>query len=243
MVTDELITAAENLRDNVEKLGIMLEKEGLIDCVYNPLIYAWEPHKAFIELGGGKGAKTLLLGMNPGPHGMGQMGIPFSATSVVRDLLGIKGLKVGKPRNQHPKRPISGLDWHKEEVSGTRIWNLLEEHYGGVEEIFSNVFIVNHCPLMLFNGERATNITPDKISGKTVSQLLAICDEHLIQVVKIMEIKKVIAVGKYAEKRAKKALSGLNVEITSCWHPSPASPLANRNKGEDWKENVRNVLP
>ncbi len=40
MVTDELITAAENLRDNVEKLGIMLEKEGLIDCVYNPLIYA-----------------------------------------------------------------------------------------------------------------------------------------------------------------------------------------------------------
>ena len=96
---------------------------------------------------------------------------------------------------------------------------------------------------MLFNGERATNITPDKISGKIVSQLLAICDEHLIQVVKIMEIKKVIAVGKYAEKRAKNALSSLNVEITSCWHPSPASPLANRNKGEDWKENVRNVLP
>ena len=62
MVTDELITVAENLRDDVEKLGIMLEKEGLIDCVYNPLIYAWEPHKAFIELGGGKGAKTLLLG-------------------------------------------------------------------------------------------------------------------------------------------------------------------------------------
>ena len=27
--------------------------------------------------------------MNPGPHGMGQMGIPFAASSIVRDLFGI----------------------------------------------------------------------------------------------------------------------------------------------------------
>lgn len=243
MITDKLITAAEKLRDGVDPLGDMLVKQGLVDYSYNPLVYAWEPHKAFIELGGGKGANTLLLGMNPGPHGMGQMGIPFSATSVVRDLLGIKGLEVNQPKKIHPKRPISGLDWHKEEVSGTRIWNLLEEYYGNIDEIFSNVFIVNHCPLMLFNGDRGTNITPDRISGKTVNKLLEICDEHLLQVVEIMDIKSVVGVGKYAEKRALKALKHLDVEITSCWHPSPASPLANRNKGNDWKENIKNVLP
>ena len=186
MITDELIIAAENLRDRVDSLGDLLVKKGLVDYSYNPLMYAWEPHKAFIELGGGKGAKTLLLGMNPGPHGMGQMGIPFSATSVVRDLLEIKGLEVLQPKNIHPKRPVTGLDWHKEEVSGTRIWNVLEEYYGSMEEIFSNVFIVNHCPLMLFNGERGTNITPDKISGDVVKKLLQICDEHLVQVVKSM---------------------------------------------------------
>ena len=174
MITDELIIAAENLRDRVDPLGDLLVKKGLVDYSYNPLMYAWEPHKAFIELGGGKGAKTLLLGMNPGPHGMGQMGIPFSATSVVRDLLEIKGLEVLQPKNIHPKRPVTGLDWHKEEVSGTRIWNVLEEYYGSMEEIFSNVFIVNHCPLMLFNGERGTNITPDKISGDVVKKLLQI---------------------------------------------------------------------
>ena len=243
MITDELIIAAENLRDRVDPLGDLLVKKGLVDYSYNPLMYAWEPHKAFIELGGGKGAKTLLLGMNPGPHGMGQMGIPFSATSVVRDLLEIKGLEVLQPKNIHPKRPVTGLDWHKEEVSGTRIWNVLEEYYGSMEEIFSNVFIVNHCPLMLFNGERGTNITPDKISGDVVKKLLHICDQHLVQVVKIMRIKKVIGVGKYAEKRALGALKHLDIEITSCWHPSPASPLANRNKGKDWKENIKNVLP
>jgi len=157
--------------------------------------------------------------------------------------LGIKGLEVLQPKNIHPKRPVTGLEWHKEEVSGTRIWGVLQEYYGSIEEIFSNVFIVNHCPLMLFNGERGTNITPDRISGDVVDKLLLICDEHLIQVVEIMGIKKVIGVGKYAEKRALKALKHLDIEITSCWHPSPASPLANRNKGKDWKENIKNVLP
>jgi single-strand selective monofunctional uracil DNA glycosylase len=243
MVINELILAAENLRDEVEPLGNLLVENGLVDYSYNPLIYAWEPHKAFIELGGSKGAKTLLLGMNPGPHGMGQMGIPFSATSVVRDLLGIKDLQVLQPKKIHPKRPVTGLDWHKEEISGTRIWSILEECYGSLEEIFSNIFIVNHCPLMLFTGERGTNITPDRISGEIVKELLEKCDEHLVQVVEIMGIERVIGVGKYAEKRAKKALEHLDVEIVTCWHPSPASPLANRNKGRDWKENIKNVLP
>jgi single-strand selective monofunctional uracil DNA glycosylase len=243
MTINALIEAASKLRDEVDLIGDRLVLEGTVDCVYNPLMYAWEPHKAFIELGGDKGAKTLLLGMNPGPHGMGQMGIPFSATSVVRDLLKIRNLEVKQPRNLHPKRPVTGLDWHKEEISGTRLWNLLEGHYNSVENIFSNVFIVNHCPLMLFNGDRATNITPDKISGKNTRELIDKCDQHLREVVNIMGIKKVVGVGKYAEKRATVALKEINVEITSCWHPSPASPLANRNNGEDWRENIRSVLP
>ena len=96
---------------------------------------------------------------------------------------------------------------------------------------------------MLFSGERATNITPDKITGPTTKALLERCDEHLREVVEIMQIERVIGVGRYSEKRALDALSGSDVSVTTCWHPSPASPLANRNKGEDWKKNVRNVLP
>ena len=243
MKTDLLIDAAARLRDDTDRIGERLVAEGTVDCIYNPLIYAWNIHKEFIELGGEKGATTLLLGMNPGPHGMGQMGIPFSATSIVRDLLKIRGLEVQQPKNLHPKRPVKGLDWHKEEVSGTRLWSLLEKQYGDIENIFSNVFIVNHCPLMLFRGERAINITPDKISGKNTRELIERCDKHLREVVEIMGIKKIIGVGKYAEKRAIEALKGIEIEITSCWHPSPASPLANRNKGADWRKNIRSVLP
>ncbi|MFL2971261.1 MAG: uracil-DNA glycosylase family protein [Candidatus Thalassarchaeaceae archaeon] len=243
MIVERMIEASSKLRDDVKKFADSLVKEGSVDTVYNPLAYAWEPHRAYLELASGEGAKTLLLGMNPGPHGMGQMGIPFAATSVVRDLLKITDLEVGQPRNPHPKRSVSGLDWPKEEVSGTRLWGLLADEYGSAESIFKSVFLLNHCPLMLFSGKRATNITPDKISGPTTQALLERCDEHLREVVDIMQIRRVIGVGRYSEKRALNALSGIDISVTTCWHPSPASPLANRNKGEDWKKNVRNVLP
>ena len=243
MIVERMIETSSKLRDDVEKFADSLVKEGSVDAVYNPLAYAWEPHRAYLELASGGGAKTLLLGMNPGPHGMGQMGIPFAATSVVRDLLKITDLEVGQPSTPHPKRPISGLDWPKEEVSGTRLWGLLANEYGSAESIFKSVFLLNHCPLMLFSGERATNITPDKITGPTTKALLERCDDHLREVVDIMQIERVIGVGKYSEKRALNALSGIDISVTTCWHPSPASPLANRNKGEDWKKNVRNVLP
>lgn len=243
MVVERLIEAASGLRDDVGPLGEKLVEEGRIDVCYNPLNYAWNVHEEYLRRMGGLGAKTVVLGMNPGPHGMGQMGIPFAATSVVRDLLGISGIPVNQPNTPDERRPVIGLDYHKEEVSGTRLWGLLSEQYGDAESIASRVFLVNHCPLMLFSGPRATNITPDKIGGGTAKALLERCDEHLSQVVEILEANRVIGVGKFAESRARDALKEQSVEVTGCWHPSPASPLANRNGGADWRENVSSVLP
>ena len=243
MTVDDLLACASSLRDDSEKYARELVKEGSVDCVYNPLMYAWDVHKKYIEIAGGRGAKTVMLGMNPGPHGMGQMGIPFAATSMVRDLLGISGIPVGQPSDPHPRRPVIGLDYPREEVSGTRVWSLLSDTYGSSESIFEKVFLVNHCPLMLLDGDRATNVTPDKISGQTARSLLERCDEHLVEVVDILGAETVIGIGKFAERRALAALEGTDVEVRGCWHPSPASPLANRNGGRDWRENVSSVLP
>ncbi|MBJ29245.1 MAG: single-stranded DNA-binding protein [Euryarchaeota archaeon] len=240
---EKLILAASKLRDESEVLARRLENDGIADCVYNPLMYAWQLHEAYIRLAGGSGAKTILLGMNPGPHGMGQMGIPFAATSVVRNLLKISDIEVGQPARKHQNRKVNGLMHPKEEVSGTRLWGVLSQRYGAASEIFRNVFVLNHCPLMIFSGARGTNITPNNISGNVVDELLATCDEHLRQVVTSLGANKVIGVGKYAESRAIKALSGTQNTILSCWHPSPASPLANRNGGADWRENILAVLP
>jgi len=217
--------------------------EGSVDVCYNPLDYAWDAHEAYLRRMGGSGARTVILGMNPGPHGMGQMGIPFAATSVVRDLLGITGIPVNQPEAADPRRPVVGLEYAREEVSGTRLWGLLAEHYGDAGAIASSVFLVNHCPLMLFSGARATNITPDKVAGPTAQILLERCDQHLCEVVSVLNAERVIGVGKFAESRARSALADEGVKVVGCWHPSPASPLANRNAGADWRANVRAVLP
>ena len=243
MGVEELIRSAASLRDDADELAGRIVSEGSADCIYNPLRYAWEIHAAYLRRAGSGGAKTLLLGMNPGPHGMGQMGIPFAATSVVRDLLGISGIEVNQPKTPHPKRPVNGLTHPKEEVSGTRLWGLLADRYGSAEEIFQHVFVVNHCPLMIFSGPSATNVTPDKISGPGVTSLLVRCDRHLREVVAALGANTVIGVGRYAEARARSSLEGLDTDVTSCWHPSPASPLANRNGGQDWRRNVIAVLP
>ena len=243
MIGDGLIQAAARLRDDCDDYADRMVEQELVDYVYNPLRYAWDIHETYLRMAANGSAETVLLGMNPGPHGMGQMGIPFAATSMVRDVLGISSIPVGQPKHIHPKRPVEGLEWGREEVSGTRLWGLLAQKYGDSSRILSKVFLVNHCPLMLLNGERGTNVTPDKVGGSTMRSLLLRCDEHLREVVRILNAKRVIGVGAFATKRARRALLSEEVVVDSCWHPSPASPLANRNGGADWRDNVRSILP
>ncbi|MDP6864463.1 MAG: hypothetical protein QGG96_03520 [Candidatus Poseidoniaceae archaeon] len=235
-----IIEAAKSLSQRCNSIREDLIAQTIVAHVTNPLDYAWEYHESYLRQYSKLGAKTLLLGMNPGPYGMAQCSVPFGATEIARDFLLVTG-DISDPIGRHPKRPIEGLNFARQEVSGTRLWGLLRDIWNDPITIHQNVFLVNHCPLLLL-GESGKNITPDNISGKAVNSLLEECDNHLREVVKIMGIERVIGVGKYAQKRALKALAGLDVDITTCWHPSPASPLANRNDGADWRDNVRAVL-
>jgi len=235
-----MIEAAKSLSQSCDSLRKDLIAQTIVAHVTNPLDYAWEYHESYLSQYSKLGAKTLLLGMNPGPYGMAQCSVPFGATGIARDFLSITG-DFNDPIGRHPKRPIEGLDFTRQEISGTRLWGLLRDIWNDPITIHQNVFLVNHCPLLLL-GESGKNITPDNISGRAVNSLLNECDNHLREVVNIMGIERVIGVGKYAEKRARKALAGMNIEITTCWHPSPASPLANRNDGADWRKNVKAIL-
>jgi len=249
---DRLKEVASHLSKICDMSISKIEKTEKVAHATNPLDYAWPHHEQYLSKWGGLGAKTLLLGMNPGPWGMAQTGVPFGATGVAVDFLNIEPRMLQTPDNAHPKRPIVGMELERQEVSGTRLWNLMEEHYGSPEETFANIFVVNHCPLLLL-GERGQNITPDNIPSSVIEPVLKACDQHLREVVEAMGITRIIGVGKYAEKRARKAFlagksgpgltpSGREIIITTCWHPSPASPLANRNNSADWKANVISVL-
>ena len=194
--------------------------------VYNPWRYAWDLHAAFVERFVGGPRLVLFLGMNPGPWGMGQTGVPFGEVAAVRDWMGLRA-EVGQPRDQHPKRPVQGLDCPRSEVSGRRLWGWVAERFGTPEAFLDQAFVLNHCPL-LFLGSTGRNLTPDKLAVEERTPLLRLCDEALSDTVEILEAEWVVGVGAYAEARAAEALPGRSVRLGRILHPSPASPAANR---------------
>jgi single-strand selective monofunctional uracil DNA glycosylase len=205
-------------------------------CVYNPLEYARAPHELYLSRYGVGPKEVLLLGMNPGPFGMAQTGVPFGDVTMVRDWMGIVA-PVTKPRDEHPKRPVLGFDCHRTEVSGTRLWGWAGQRFGTPERFFERFFVVNYCPLAFVNSSGA-NLTPDKLPADEQRPLLAACDEALREVVRQLQPRIVIGVGGFAERRARAALASENVAIGTILHPSPASPLANRG----WAETIERQL-
>jgi single-strand selective monofunctional uracil DNA glycosylase len=204
--------------------------------VYNPLEYARQPHERYLEQWG-QGPKTaLLLGMNPGPFGMAQTGVPFGDVSLVRDFLRVTG-KVGRPSLEHPKRPVQGFECVRGEVSGQRLWGFARDRFGTPERFFEHFFVVNYCPLA-FMEEGATNRTPDKLPKAEQQALFSACDAALQAIVDELQPRFVIGVGAFASARAKLALPNFAGTIASISHPSPASPKANRG----WAELVEKEL-
>ena len=220
--TESLVKVARELSHSVGSLSFELPTA----YVYNPLEYAWEIHRQYLELAGGGKKKVVFLGMNPGPYGMAQTGVPFGEISVVRDWMGLKG-EVQKPNPEHPKRPVEGLECSKSEVSGRRLWGLFSEKFSSAHDFFIDHFVANYCPLV-FMEESGRNRTPDKLPVSETKILEEICDQHLQEIIKIFEPEWLVGVGGFAEKRATVALSGMNVQIGKILHPSPASPAANR---------------
>lgn len=238
-VTDhaaQLAKAARKLRKQVDKLRF----GGQVHWVYNPLDYAWAPHLQYINLYGNSRKQVLFLGMNPGPFGMMQTGIPFGEVAAVRDWMQIDA-PVKAPAAFHPKRPIQGMDCTRSEVSGRRLWGWAQERFGSADDFFAQCFVVNYCPLV-FLGETGRNLTPDKLPAAELAPLQRICDEHLLDVIRVLSPRWALGVGGFAAKRLSHVL-GRQIEsgpadsgadpadgprVGQILHPSPASPLANR---------------
>lgn len=202
--------------------------------VYNPLDYARAIHEAYLAAYANAPRRVIFIGMNPGPFGMTQTGVPFGEVATVRDWLGLAGA-VARPVSENPKRPIEGFDCTRSEVSGRRLWGLFRARFGTPEGFFREHFVANYCPLVFFEGGR--NLTPDKLPGAEARPLLDACDQHLRRVVGILQPEWVIGVGAWAERRATLALHTQadpmdHVRIGRILHPSPASPAANRGWSE-----------
>lgn len=221
-ISKQLIAAARDLSAQVDRLKF----PSPITHIYNPLDYAWAAHELYLQKYGGTKKRAIFLGMNPGPFGMAQTGVPFGEVAMVRDWLKIQA-PVQRPANEHPKRPIQGFGCLRSEVSGRRLWGLFAERFGAPEEFFSNHFVVNYCPLV-FCEESGRNFTPDKLPAAYQATLFTACNEHLRRVVEILEPEWLIGVGAFARAQAEAVSENVKIKVGQILHPSPASPAANR---------------
>ena len=217
-----LTAISRTLADAVDRLSFAAP----VTHVYNPLDYAREPHEQYLQRFGDGTREVLLVGMNPGPFGMAQTGVPFGEIALVRDWMGISG-DVKQPADPHPKRPVQGFDCRRAEVSGARLWGWARERFGTPERFFARFFVANYCPLV-FMEESGRNRTPDKLPAAERDALFAVCDEALRATVESLRPRIVVGVGAFARQRAEAALAGMECVIGTVLHPSPASPIANR---------------
>lgn len=194
--------------------------------VYNPLAYAWEPHRRYLLRYGTPPKEVVLVGMNPGPWGMAQTGVPFGEITAVRDWMGIHAT-VGLPQDPHPKRPVLGFECARREVSGQRLWGWAKKKFAAAELFFKRFFVANYCPLM-FIGAGGQNLTPDKLKMGEARPLFEACDRALRRTIDFLKPEHVVGIGQFAADRARLALEGLALKVGGITHPSPANPKANR---------------
>jgi single-strand selective monofunctional uracil DNA glycosylase len=194
--------------------------------VYNPLEYAFEPYKLYLQRFGIAPKELVLVGMNPGPWGMAQTGIPFGEIQAVKHWMGIEAPVYG-PKYEHPKRPVEGFGCTRSEVSGRRLWGWAQKKFKTPERFFSRFFVANYCPLQ-FIEDGGRNRTPNQLRASERKPLLEICDRALRLSIQCLKPKYVVGIGQFAAERARTAITDQQVIVEMITHPSPANPRANR---------------
>lgn len=207
-----------------------------IAYIYNPLEYARAGWDAYLRAFGGAPREVLLVGMNPGPFGMVQTGVPFGDVPSVRDWMGIE-TEIGRPSREHPRRPVDGFSCGRREVSGQRLWGWAARRFGKAERFFERFFVSNYCPLC-FIEESGRNRTPDKLKAAERASLFSACDRALVSTMDCLRPKHVLGIGVFAENRIRNVLEGRDIHIGRILHPSPANPAANRG----WEEAVERTF-
>jgi single-strand selective monofunctional uracil DNA glycosylase len=234
-LSQALMKAASKMNRKLNKVELPDE----VAYVYNPFDYARPMIEAYYDLAAKRGKKkVMLVGMNPGPWGMAQTGVPFGEVNLVRDWMKLDA-KIGRPKKEHEKRPVLGLQCTRSEVSGARLWGAVAERYPKARDFFKDHFVANWCPL-LFLEAGAKNIPPDKFRKATREALAEACDVHLATMIDLLEPEWLVGVGAFARKAAERGLerSAHEAKVGTVLHPSPASPKANRG----WREQAQKEL-
>lgn len=231
--TQKLLERTKEFSAQIDELNFTFD-----GYIYNPLAYAWQAHELYLSQYVHPKAKAFFLGMNPGPFGMMQTGVPFGEINFVKNWMKIQ-MPVGKPEKEHPNRPVLGFDCPRSEGSGKRFWGLFSQRYPNAADFFAINTVFNYCPLgFLEPGKTAKNFTPDHLPREERAALEHLCDAYLADILELIDPEILIGVGKYAQTKLEKVNTKDGRVISSIIHPSPGNPQANKG----WNEKTTDKL-
>lgn len=236
--TVDPIARTEQLRDTIGDVNI----EEKLGWFYNPIDYAWPAHRAYLETFGNGPKQSVFLGMNPGPWGMGQTGVPFGDPFIVRDWMGLgDDFNIGSPENETEDRPVIGFESEREEGSGQRLFGYFRDQFGDLPSFFENHFIINYCPLLMFTPD-GKNLTPSDLLKADRERVYDRCDPYLRDMVSFYDPEVLVGIGKFGTERLEAVFPERAEAIVRIPHPSPASPIATRDGGQYWIDLVTERL-
>ncbi|HVM45249.1 MAG TPA: uracil-DNA glycosylase family protein [Candidatus Thermoplasmatota archaeon] len=219
-----LVDAAARLRDACA--GVVVEGAAY---AYHPLAYAWDPHERFLRAYGEAQGRAVFVGMNPGPWGMAQTGVPFADVAWAHGWMGIIG-DVGQPERAHPKRPVLGYASTRSDPSGGKFYGWAKRRFGTAERFFAEFFVLNYCPL-LFLEEGGRNVPLPQLRKQDLERLAPACDAWLREALDALAPRLVLPMGAFVEARVRAAAG--EAPVRAVRHPSPANPANNAGWGEE----------
>jgi single-strand selective monofunctional uracil DNA glycosylase len=218
--------------------------------VLNPGRYGERWHARFRRAYPMSPRPLLVFGLNPGPYGMAQTGVPF--TDLKRLESALPGLwkdlvASGEPVTRPGLAPPS-LARHLTrtfESSSVRVYRFLERAYGRPELALREVVFVNPCPLLFIDPETGANRTPADLPralrARKAAELVHAFEElrraTVLEAVAELEPRGAILLGRDVAAAVGEALrAALGARSVVEWeHPARAVP-------ETWSRGLADEL-
>jgi single-strand selective monofunctional uracil DNA glycosylase len=193
-LVDRLLAAWGANARRWEEVRKPAEAAGL--CVFNPGLYAFENYARFLRRYPPRRGAILALGLNPGPAGMSQTGIPFTDCRTARGTLGLDLEIPGfAPPGLVPllRRP-DGRFRLTYERSSLVVYRFLERAWGSAGEAYANWFVGNPCPLLFLEPD-GSNVTPADGRLRRIEEVREFRLEAVRDFARILAPRAIVALG------------------------------------------------
>jgi len=169
--------------------------------VWNPALYALDIYQEYLTKFPPEPGAILALGLNPGPYGMAQTGIPFTDCRTASGALGMEMTIPGKaPDDLISRLKKANGKWRGTyERSSLGMYRFLILAWGDIKTAYRNWFVGNPCPLLFLDPER-WNVTPADPRLRRMKEVGELRQRAVIGFSEILNPRGIVCFGKDVAK-------------------------------------------